>query len=91
MADRDKSAESPTATRRVFISYNHDSPEHARRVRALADQLRADGIESWIDQYVQDPDEGWPKWMRRQVKEANKVLLLFTRTYQLPKPPSMVV
>lgn len=82
MAEQDKSAESPMPTCRVFISYSHDSLEHACRVRALADQLRADGIESWIDQYVQDPDEGWPKWMRNQVKEANKVLLVFTRTYQ---------
>jgi TIR domain len=82
MAEQDKSAESSTAICRVFISYSHDSPEHARRVRALGDKLRADGIESWIDQYVQDPDEGWPKWMRSQVKEAHKVLLVFSRTYQ---------
>jgi TIR domain len=82
MAEQDKAAESSTAACRVFISHSHDSAEHARRVRALADQLRANGIESWIDQYVQDPDEGWPKWMRDQVKEADKVLLVFTRTYQ---------
>jgi SEFIR domain len=40
---------------KVFISHSHDSPEHTSRVRALADRLRADGVESWIDQYVQDP------------------------------------
>lgn len=67
---------------RVFISYSHDSTEHERRVRAFADQLRADGIDAWIDQYVQDPDEGWIKWMRTQVKQAEKVLLVFTETYQ---------
>ena len=69
-------------TMRVFISYSHDSTEHERRVRAFADQLRADGIDAWIDQYVQDPDEGWIKWMRTQVKQAEKVLLVFTETYQ---------
>jgi hypothetical protein len=35
-----------------------------------------------IDQYANDPEEGWIKWMRRQVKQANKVLLVFTETYQ---------
>jgi SEFIR domain len=82
MAEQDKRTKSVTATCRVFISYSHDSPEHGRRVRALADQLRPDGIESWIDQYVQNPDVGRPKWMRSQVKEASKVLLVFTETYQ---------
>jgi hypothetical protein len=67
---------------RVFISYSHDSVEHTRRVRALADRLRANGVDARIDQYEQDPDEGWPKWMRTQVKEADKVLLVFTETYQ---------
>ena len=51
-------------------------------MRALADRLRADGIEAWIDQYVQDPDEGWIRWMRGQVKQADRVLLVFTETYQ---------
>jgi len=82
MAEQDKSSNSPTATCRVFISYSHDSTEHEQRVRALADQLRDDGIDARIDQYVQDPDEGWVKWMRTQVKEAEKALLVFTETYQ---------
>jgi SEFIR domain len=67
---------------KVFISYSHDSSEHTRRVRALADQLRADGIDAWIDQYAQDPDEGWVRWMRSQVTQANRVLLIFTEAYQ---------
>jgi hypothetical protein len=67
---------------RVFISYSHDATEHEQRVRAVADQLRTDGVDAWIDQYVQDPDEGWVKWMRTQVREAEKVLLVFTETYQ---------
>jgi SEFIR domain/NACHT domain len=67
---------------RVFLSYSHDSAEHTRRVHALADQLRKDGIDARIDQYTPDPDEGWSKWMRTQVKEADKVLLVFTETYQ---------
>jgi hypothetical protein len=67
---------------KVFISYSHDSAEHTGRVRALADRLRADGVESWIDQYVQDPNEGWIRWMRSQIKQSDRVLLIFTETYQ---------
>ena len=52
------------------------------RVRALAGRLRANGIEAWIDKYVQDPNEGWIKWMCTQVKQAEKALLVFTETYQ---------
>ena len=66
---------------RAFISYSHDSGEHEQRVLALADQLRADGIEAWIDQYVQDPAEGWHAWMRSQVAQADRVLLIFTEAY----------
>src|ERR1700704_3281981 len=72
----------PSKPPRVFISYSHDSDRHRKRVLALANQLRGDGIEARIDQYVQDPNEGWIRWMRSQVKQANRVLLVFTETYQ---------
>jgi TIR domain len=65
-----------------FSSATVTSPEHEQRVLTLADRLRTDGIESWIDRYVQDPNEGWIRWMRQKVKQADKVLLAFTETYQ---------
>ena len=37
---------------KVFISYSHDSPEHAQRVLDLADALRHGGLEVILDQYV---------------------------------------
>jgi hypothetical protein len=37
---------------RVFISYSHDSIEHARLVLELAERLRADGVDAQLDQYV---------------------------------------
>ena len=37
---------------RVFLSYSHDSDEHAARVLALADALCDRGIEVILDQYV---------------------------------------
>ena len=67
---------------KVFISYSHDSPEHADRVLALADRLRHDGIDSILDQYILgSPDEGWPLWMDRQIRDADFVLMICTPTY----------
>ena len=37
---------------RVFISYSHDSEEHADRVLALADALCDGGIDVILDRYV---------------------------------------
>jgi sorbitol/mannitol transport system substrate-binding protein len=82
MAEQDESTKSLAPTCRVFISYSHDSPEHQQRVLSLANQLRKDGVDARIDQYVQDPNEGWIRWMRSEVKQADRVLLIFTEIYQ---------
>ena len=47
------------AAPRIFMSYSHDNPTHCDRVLALADRLRADGIDAVIDQYIPTPPEGW--------------------------------
>ena len=65
----------------VFISYSHDSPEHADRVLALSDHLRADGIDCVLDQYIDSPPEGFPRWMDRQIRAADFVLMICTPTY----------
>jgi 3',5'-cyclic AMP phosphodiesterase CpdA len=67
---------------KVFISYSHDSPEHAGRVLALSDRLRQEGIDSHIDQYEVSPPEGWPRWMVNKVEWADFVLVVCTETYQ---------
>jgi hypothetical protein len=67
---------------RVFISYSHDSSEHAERVLALAQRLRQDGVDAWIDQYENGtPEEGWPRWMLNRLDWAETVLLVCTETY----------
>src|SRR5687767_14699423 len=65
----------------VFISYSHDSPEHADRVLELSNRLRADGVDCTIDQYEVSPAEGWPKWMDRQIANSNFVLVVCTEMY----------
>jgi tetratricopeptide (TPR) repeat protein len=67
---------------KVFISYSHDSSEHARRVLGLAERLRKDGVDVQLDQYVAGtPPEGWPRWMLNQLDWAEFVLVVCTETY----------
>jgi tetratricopeptide (TPR) repeat protein len=66
---------------KIFISYSHDSPEHADRVLELSDHLRADGIDCVLDQYEDSPPEGFPRWMDRQIRDADYVLMICTPTY----------
>jgi hypothetical protein len=65
----------------VFISYSHDSQAHADRVLALSDHLRADGIDCILDQYEDAPPEGFPRWMDRQIRDADYVLMICTPAY----------
>src|SRR5713226_7922280 len=71
---------SPAPTR-VFISYSHDSTEHMNAVLALANRLRKEGVDCWIDQYLRSPSEGWPRWCENQVETARFVLVACTQTY----------
>lgn len=68
-------------TLKVFLSYSHDSPEHADRVLELCDRLRRNGLDAWIDQYVPSPPQGWALWSAQQVEEADYVLAVCTETY----------
>ncbi|MBV8234437.1 MAG: tetratricopeptide repeat protein [Acidimicrobiia bacterium] len=68
---------------RVFLSYSHDSDEHADRVLDLANALRRDGCDVLLDQYLhRGPEEGWPLWMDNHISEAkNFVLMVCTEGY----------
>lgn len=66
----------------VFISYSHDSEVHAARVLELAQRLRADGIDCWIDQFEEGPAEGFPRWMVQQINRADVVLIICTQVYR---------
>jgi SEFIR domain len=66
---------------RVFISYSHDSPGHVAEILALANKLRAEGIDCDLDQYYSSPPEGWPAWTANQIQVAWRVLVVCTETY----------
>ena len=68
---------------KVFMSYTLDSPEHAERVLTLANRLRGDGVDCVLDQYETSPSEGWPRWMDRQLRDADAVLVVCNRSYYL--------
>ena len=66
---------------KVFISYTHDSDAHMKRVLELSERLRSDGVDCNIDQYEVSPPQGWPAWMRGQIKEADFVLVICSENY----------
>lgn len=69
-------------TPKVFISYSHDSEEHKDQVFALCERLRSEGVDCHIDQYETSPPEGWPRWMRYRIREADFVLVVCTEPYE---------
>lgn len=71
-----------TTPTRVFISYSHDSSEHKVKVLELANRLRRDGVDANLDRYVDFPEEGWPRWMRSQIEEADAVLIICSAIYK---------
>lgn len=69
---------------RVFVSYSHDSESHRAQVLKLAQTLRSRwGIDARIDRFEQNPPEGWPRWMQRQVEDAGFVLAVCSDAYKL--------
>lgn len=65
----------------VFISYTHDSEEHLDKVLEFSNKLRSEGIDAVLDQYEDSPPEGWPRWMDRQIRNADYVIMICTPLY----------
>ncbi len=67
--------------KQVFISYQHESAEHAARVYRLGELLREVGLKVALDQFLVNdrpggPDEGWPKWCADTAKNSACVLVI---------------
>jgi TIR domain len=76
----------PIPPKKVFISYAHPAePDEKRellgRLLALANSLRSNGIDAYIDQYEVSPPEGWPKWMLDRVEDSDFVLVVCNEEY----------
>lgn len=67
----------------VLISYAHDNDEHKQHALDLADRLNNEGVDCWIDRYVEgsDPEHGWPAWMEEKVRTSDYVLVVASERY----------
>ena len=63
---------------KALISYAHEDASHASLVRALADQLRGDGVECALDQYDDAPQEGWPSWIADKILDDERFVLVIS-------------
>jgi len=71
---------------RLFISYSHQPPGHAKAVRKFIDSVEdsEDPVDLHHDGEVEDPQgppEGWTPWMRSQVEAADWVLVVCNESY----------
>jgi hypothetical protein len=65
----------------VFISYRHESSEHAQGVRRLGELLRQAKIPVMLDQFFMEehpggPDLGWPRWCEDCANQSACVLVI---------------
>jgi hypothetical protein len=67
----------------VFISYRHESPEHARAVLRLAEVLRQAKPklpvaldQFYLEEHAGGPDEGWPTWCEQCASESACILII---------------
>jgi hypothetical protein len=62
----------------VFLSYTWEDEAHREWVRALATQLRADGVETILDCWHAVPGDQLPQFMESAVRDADYVLIVCT-------------
>ena len=67
---------------RVFISYSWDSEEHKRWVKNLADKMRVDGIDAYLDQDDLDLGDRLPAFMEENIQKADYVVMICTPHYK---------
>lgn len=67
---------------RVFISYAHDDAGHVARVRDFWLFLRRNGIDADLDLSAADERQDWAEWMTRQVRDADRVLVIASPDYK---------
>jgi hypothetical protein len=65
----------------TFISYAQEGEPRDTAVLRLADDLRANGIETDLDRYHSHPKQGWYKWMEQGLEKASHVLVLPSKVY----------
>jgi hypothetical protein len=67
---------------RVFISYAWESVAYRRLVKSLATRLRNDGVDARLDAWHLRGALTIPEFMSREVRHANKVLIVCSPQYR---------
>lgn len=67
---------------RVFISYSWDDDRHKKWVIKLATHLRQDGVDVRLDYWLALPGDELPEFMEREIREAEKVIIICTPGYK---------
>ncbi|MEW5814466.1 MAG: toll/interleukin-1 receptor domain-containing protein [Spirochaetota bacterium] len=67
---------------KAFISYSWDSDAHRDWVLELATRLRADGVETVLDQWHLVPGDQLPAFMETAVRDSDYVLIVCTPRYK---------
>lgn len=70
------------ASVRAFISYAHDDAAHEDLVRDFWWFLRAQGVDAQADLLAAEDRQDWAGWMSRQVREAERVLVVASPAYR---------
>jgi hypothetical protein len=65
----------------VFLSYRHESDDHAKAVRTLGEMLKAADLPVELDQFYMDahsggPDETWVNWCEDRAEKSACVLIV---------------
>lgn len=71
-----------SSSKRVFISYRLEDHAFADRVLLLADNLRAAGVDVWIDRYVTPPPGDWALLLTREFLRAHILLVVCSDGYR---------
>ncbi len=66
---------------KVFISYAHSNKSFNEKVLEFSNKLRNNGIDANIDQYEESPNEGWQRWMEKQIRNSDFVLIVSNSNY----------
>ena len=67
---------------KAFVSYSWDDDSHKEWVAELATQLRADGVETILDQWHAIPGDQLPAFMEKEIRENDYVLIICTPKYR---------
>lgn len=66
----------------AFLSYSWDPEPHPTWVRALSTRLRADGIETVLDQWHAVPGDNLPQFMETAIRDNDHVIVICTPAYK---------